>query len=137
MGNAIKYGLAIGFISGFWIMLMHELGFYHLNPQALADITWTEYLSVGIPFGGLYFGLKNYRKQLRNKMSLFQAMMQGFKILIVGSVLYMATLSIYLEYTDSRMQKLDYMQRLAAMGVVGILLVLVVSLLLMTRPRNL
>lgn len=118
-------------------MLMHLLGFYHLNPLAFADITWTEYLSVCIPFGGLYFGLRSYRKQLHNKMSLFQAMMQGIKILLVGLVLYMATLSIYLEYTDSSLQKIDYMQRLAAMGVVGILLVLVVSLLLMTRPKDL
>ena len=64
-------------------------------------------------------------------------MMQGFKIMIIGAVLYMATLSIYLRFTHSASLAIDYMQRLVALGVVGILLVLVVSLMLMTRPRNL
>ncbi|MFM6975836.1 MAG: DUF4199 domain-containing protein [Sphingobacteriaceae bacterium] len=138
MKNAIKYGLMIGVLSALWIMLMHLLGVYNNNTGGPRDITWMEYLSVFIPFSGLYWGLKEYRKtHFKHKMSFFQGLMQGFKILLVGGVLYMATLSIYLKYIDSTPLKIDYLQRLSAVGTVGILLDLVVSLMLMTRPRNL
>lgn len=138
MNNAIKYGILIGVLSGLWILLMHALGAYVNAPKDSQTITWMEYLSVLIPFFGLYFGVKRYRKtHFKGKMSFFEGMMQGFKIMLVGGVLYMATLSIYLRYANSTPLKIDYLQRLSAVGTVGILLVLVVSLLLMTSPRNL
>lgn len=138
MNNAIKYGLIIGVLSGIWIMLMHILGVYTNEPDGPQNITWMEYLSVFIPFGGLYFGLKRFRKtHFKDKMTFFQGMMQGFKILLVGGVLYVATLSVYLKYMTSTPLKVDYMQRLSAVGTVGILLVLLVSLMLMNRPRQL
>lgn len=138
MNNAIKYGFLIGLLSGLWIMLMHYLGVYQTGKTGPTDIHWMEYLSVWIPFTGLYFGIKSYRKtHFKNKMSFFQAIMQGFKILLIGGLLYMATLSIYFRYTGSTVLKIDYMQRISALGVMGILLVLVVSLLLMNSPRNL
>ena len=138
MKNAIKYGIIIGALSGCWIVLMHLGGLFESHPRGLQYITWMEYFSVLIPFGGLYVGLKRYRKtHLKNRMSLFQGMMQGFKILLVGAVLYMATLSVYFKYVQSNLSEIDYMQRISALGVVGILLVLVVSLMLMTRPRHL
>lgn len=138
MNNAIKYGLLIGILSAIWILLMHLLGEYTNNPEGPKNITWMEYLSIFIPFGGLYRGLYCYRKtHFKGKMTVFQGMMQGFKIMLVGGVFYMATLSIYLRYMQSTPLKIDYLQRLSAVGTVGILLVLVVSLLLMNRPRNL
>lgn len=138
MNNAIKFGFLIGLLSGVWIILMHGAGLYDLDTGGPEGIHWMEYLSVLIPFGGLYFGIKRYRKtHFNNKMSLFEGMLQGFKILLVGGLLYTATLSIYFKFAGSNLQKIDYLQRLSALGVVGILLVLVVSLMLMTRPRNL
>lgn len=138
MKNAITYGAIIGILSGLWIIVMHRSGLYDLDTSGPKEIHWMEYLSVLIPFGGLYYGIKRYRKtHFKNKMSLFQGMMQGFKILITGALIYMATLSIYLRFTYSNTLEIDYMQRLAAIGVVGILLVLVVSLLLMTWPKEL
>lgn len=137
MNNAVQYGFILGFLSGLWIMLMHYMGVYEPD-FGFKDIHWMEYLSVWIPFTCLYIGLKNYRKtHFKNKMSFFEAMMQGFKILLIGGLLYMATLSIYLKYSGSVFLKIDYMQRISALGMVGILLVLVVSLMLMNRPRNL
>jgi|Laugresu1bdmlbsd_1035121.scaffolds.fasta_scaffold00113_10 hypothetical protein len=138
MNNAIKYGFLIGLLSGLWILLMHYVGIYDIGASGPKDIHWMEYLSVWIPFTGLYLGIKNYRKtHFKKKMSFFQAMMQGFKILLFGGLLYMATLSIYFRYVGSVLLKIDYMQRIAALGVIGILLVLVVSLMMMTYPRNL
>lgn len=138
MNNAIKYGALIGILSGIWIILMHLMGLYDLDKSGPGNIHWMEYLSVFIPFGGLYLGIRRYRKtHFKSKMTLFQAMVQGFKILITGALIYMATLSIYLRLTHSATLEIDYMQRLVAVGVVGILLVLVVSLLLMTWPREL
>lgn len=138
MNNAIKYGTLIGLLGGFWIILMHKVGLYDTATSGPQGIHWMEFLSVLIPFGGLYFGIRRYRKtHFNDRMSLFQGMMQGFKIILIGGLLYTATLSIYLRFTRSSGLAIDYMQRLVAIGIVGILLVLVVSLLLMTRPRNL
>lgn len=138
MINAIKYGVIIGVLSALWIILMHAFGYYAFGPNGPKNITQMEYLSILIPFSGLYFGIKRFRKtHYKGKMSFFEGMMQGFKMMLVGGVLYMATLSIYLKYTHQVTLEIDYMQRLASVGVVGILLVLVVSLMLMTSPRNL
>jgi len=139
MKNAIKYGLLIGVLSAIWIFVMHSSGVFNQDDNGGQGISWAEYLSVIIPFLGLYFGVKNYRDHLNNgRIEFFEAILEGFKILIVGGVLTAAFMSIYINYiAGSASLKLDYMQRIFGAGVVGILLNLVVCLMLMNKQKNL
>lgn len=138
MKNAIKYGLLIGVLTGIWIVLMHLMGVYTEHRDSFLNIHWMELLSVFIPFLGLYLGIKSYRNNVNGgKLEFAEGLIQGFKILIVGFVLYMAVSSLYLQISGSKELTLDYYERTAAAGVVGILFNIVVSLLLMNKQHNL
>lgn len=138
MYNALKYGFLISFFAAFWILLMQVLGYYQLNPGGPKTITWMEYASVWIPFTGLYLGVKNYRNSKKDgKMSLFEGVVEGFKILLISGCIHAITLTLFLRFLFSSGLQTEYMQRLVAAGLVGILLVLVVSLVLMNHPKDL
>jgi len=138
MKNALKYGLLIGFLTGIWILLMHFMGIYGQHRGGILNIHWMEYLSVIIPFIGLYLGIKNYRNNVNGgKLEFVEGLMEGFKILLVGFVLYMAVSALYMQFSGSTMLTLDYYQRTGAAGIVGILFNIVVSLLLMNKQHNL
>jgi hypothetical protein len=138
MKNALKYGLLIGVLSALWILLMHVMGVYHDTKGGPLNIHWMEYLSVIIPFTGLYLGIKNYRNNINGgKLEFFEGLMEGFKILLVGFVLYIASSSFYIQYSGSTFLTMDYYQRIGGAGLVGMLFTIVVSLLLMNRQHNL
>jgi hypothetical protein len=138
MRNALKYGVFIGAASGLWILLMHALGVYHQPSEGPLRINYLEYLSVIIPFTGLYFGIKNYRNNINGgRLEFLEGLMEGFKILLVGFILYTAASSLYVQYSSSPMLTIDYYQRIGGAGLVGILFNIVVSLLLMNRQHNL
>lgn len=138
MYNALKYGSFIGFLAAAWILFMQLLGYYQLNPEGPKTITWMEYLSVWIPFAGLYLGIKNHRNtRMGRKMSFLEGIVEGFKILLISGLIHACTLSLFLSLVFSSGLETEYMQRLVAAGLVGILLVLVVSLMLMNYPKNL
>ena len=138
MKNALKYGLLIGALSGLWILLMHFLGVYHEDKGGPLNINWMEYLSVLIPFIGLYLGIKNYRNNINGgRLEFFEGLMEGFKILLVGFILYAAASTFYVQYADSALQTMDYYQRIGGAGLVGIIFTVVISLLLMNRQHNL
>jgi len=138
MKNALKYGLLIGILSGLWILLMHFAGVFHQARSGAFNIHWMEYLSVIIPFSGLYLGIKNYRNNINGgKLEFIEGLMEGFKILLVGFVLYMAVSSFYMQYSGSALLTMDYYQRIGGAGIVGILFNVVISLLLMNKQHNL
>lgn len=138
MKNALKYGLLIGALTGVWIAIMHAMGVMGQDRNGPLDIHWLEYLSVIIPFTGLYLGVKNYRNNINGgKLSFVEGLMEGFKILLIGFVLYIALSSFYMQFSDTQSMKVDYYYRIAGAGLVGILFNLVVSLLLMNRQHNL
>lgn len=138
MKNGLKYGLLIGGLTGVWIFLMHMLGVYDQAKSGPFNIHWMEYISVFIPFTGLYLGIKNYRNNINGgKLEFIEGLMEGFKILLIGFVLYMAISAIYMQYSGSTLLTMDYYQRIGAAGIVGILFNIVVSLLLMNRQHNL
>lgn len=138
MKNALKYGLLIGALSAAWILLMHFVGAYHQTKEGPLNIHWMEYLSVIIPFTGLYLGIKNYRNNINGgRLEFFEGLIEGFKILLVGFVLYAAASTLYVQYADSQLLTMDYYQRIGGAGLVGILFNIVISLLLMNRQHNL
>jgi hypothetical protein len=138
MKNALKYGLLIGIVSGLWILSMHFLGVFHQAKSGPFNIHWMEYFSVIIPFMGLYLGIKNYRNNINGgKLEFFEGLMEGFKILLVGFILYMAISALYKQYSGSTLLTMDYYQRIGGAGLVGILFNVVVSLLLMNKQHNL
>jgi hypothetical protein len=138
MRNALKYGLLIGALSGLWIMLMHFFDVYHETKGGPLNIHWMEYLSVFIPFTGLYLGIKNYRNNINGgRLEVFEGLIEGFKILLVGFVLYSAVSSLYMQYSGSTFLTMDYLQRIGGAGLVGIIFNVVVSLLLMNKQHNL
>lgn len=117
---------------------MHLLGVYHETTGGPLNIHWMEYLSVIIPFTGLYLGIKNYRNNINGgRLEFFEGLMEGFKILLVGFVLYAAASTFYVQYSNSAVLTMDYYQRIGGAGLVGILFNIVISLLLMNRQHNL
>lgn len=138
MRNALKYGLIIGLLTGIWIVLMHFMGVYHEAKGGPFNIHWMEYLSAIIPFTGLYLGIKNYRNNINGgKLEFVEGLIEGFKILLVGFVLYMAASSFYMQYSGSTILTMDYYQRIGGAGLVGILFNIVISLMLMNKQHNL
>ena len=138
MRNALKYGLLIGVLSGAWILIMHLSGIYQSQEGGALNIHWMEYFSVIIPFTGLYLGIKNYRNNINGgKLEFFEGLMEGFKILLVGFLLYTAASTLYVQYSGSPFLTMDYYQRIGAAGLVGILFNVAVSLLLMNKQHNL
>ena len=135
MKNALISGLIIGVVSAFWIILMQTFGY---NPQNLVDSknSWLEYTSILIPFLGLYFGIKGYRKQQNGRLTFFEGIFEGFKIMAVGGLLAAAVSFIYLNIF-TRELTVDYMERIFGAIVLGLLFTLANSLLLMTTPKDL
>ncbi len=69
-------------------------------------------------------------------MEFFEGMFEGFKIMVVGAIVASFFAAIYISYvTDAK--TIDYMGRVGAAGLIGILSTLAISLLLMNKQHNL
>ncbi len=132
MKNAIVSGLVIGLLSLLWMFVMHGLG---INPQS-GNMSPVEYVSVFIPLIVLYFGIRSYRKNDCNgRMGFFEALMQSFKILILGGIITVAASIIYIDEFAKENNLMDFSGRIFGALLVGILFALGVSLLF-TNKRN-
>lgn len=132
MKNAIIYGLLIGVFSGLWMFIMHWLGY---SPQStkLAPI---EYVSVFIPLVVLYFGIRSYRiNDNQGQLGFFEALIQSFKILILGGIITTAAAILYIDEIESGTNLLDFSGRIFGALLVGLLFALTVSVL-QTNKRN-
>lgn len=137
MGNAVKYGIIIGVISGIWILIMHFSGVYAQDPIGENKMAWLEYVSILIPATGLYLGIKNYRDHIiEGKMEFFEGLFEGFKIIIVGGVIAAFFAIVYVQFNSNRFNT-DYMFRIAAALLIGILFNLAISLILMNKQKYL
>jgi hypothetical protein len=137
MKNAFKYGAIIGISTGIWILILHIAGVYETEYPVSDSPSWLEYLSGIIPVTCLYLGIKNYRNNINGgKMEFFEGIFEGFKIMVVGGIIAGFFAAIYIEYVAYSL-KTDYMGRIGAAGLVGILSTLVISLLLMNKQHNL
>lgn len=115
------------------MFVMHWLGF---SPQRsyMAPI---EYVSVFIPLVVLYFGIKSYRKNdCKGHLGFLPALMQSFKILIVGGIVTVSASIIYIDEFAKEIGLMDFSGRIFGALLVGILFALGVSVLFTTKPNK-
>ncbi len=137
MKNEIKYGLLIGILSGIWLLVMHAAGVYSVENTTNGRTSWLEYVSVIIPLAGLTLGIKALRdRQPDGKIEFFQGLVAGFKILLIGGIITAFFTVVYIQYVPSSLQT-SFMGRIAAAGIVGLLLNIAVALSLMNKQKNL
>ena len=134
MKNAVIYGLFIGILSGLWLFVMHKMKF---APETNAPVKPIEFVSILIPMIGLYFGIRSYRNnECEGRMGFLEALIQGFKILLVGGVIASAGSIIYIEEFMRGANLLDFSGRIFAALLVGVLFCLGFSLLLATSSNK-
>lgn len=137
MENSIKFGILIGVISGVWILIMHFAGVYPANPSEVSQLGWLEYASVLIPAVGLFLGIKNYRDHvIEGKMEFFEGLFEGFKILAVGGIIAAFFAIVYVQF-NSNLLNSDFMYRIGAAALIGVLFNLAISLILMNKQKHL
>lgn len=133
MKNAIVTGIIIGILSGLWMFTMHWMGFAP-HTDTVAPV---EYFSVLIPLIGLYFGIRAYRADdCKGKMGFLEALVQSFKILLVGGVIAVAAAILYIDEIEKANNLQDFSGRIFGALLVGLLFSLGVSALLTNRPNK-
>jgi hypothetical protein len=133
MKNAIISGLIIGILSGLWMFVMHATGH---RPEE-GTVTPIEFGSIFIPLVVLYFAIKSYRKnECGGHMGFLQALMQCFKILIVGGIITTAAAIIYIDEFASKNALIDFSGRIFGALLVGVLFSLGVAVLFTTKPNK-
>ncbi len=133
MKNAIIYGLIIGVLSGAWLFFMRSIGYNGVDDKA----TPIEYISVIIPLIGLYFGIRSYRAtECGGNMGFLEALIQSFKILLVGGIIAIFGFIIYINYVAPGNILRDFSGRMFGALLVGILFALGVSLLLTNKSNK-
>lgn len=137
MGHAARYGIMIGVVSGIWIAIMHIAGVYSQEGVAAGKYAWFEYLSLLIPFTGLFLGIKDFRDHVNGgKMEFFEGLFEGFKIIVFGAVIAAFFAAVYVQYSPAVLNT-DYMGRIGVAGLMGILFNLAISLSLMNKHKHL
>lgn len=133
MKNAIVWGAVIGILSGLWIFTMNWLGYTtRLNNASIATF---EYSSGFIPLIGLFFGVRYYRNHYKNgSMNFFEALVESFKILIVGGIIAVIIAVLYISFIAPD-TIIDFSGRIFGALLIGILSSLAVSVSMMTKPR--
>lgn len=134
MKNAFFPGLIIGLLSGIWLFIMRKMGLT-FNNDVVHPI---EFVSVLIPVIGLYYGVKIYcYGELNGRMTFFEGLIHSFKILIVAGVIAVFLGIVYINYIEQgNTNWSDFSGRIFAALLIGVLSALGVSLLLMTKGRE-
>ncbi|MDB5090927.1 MAG: hypothetical protein JWR09_4921 [Mucilaginibacter sp.] len=115
------------------MFVMHALG-YSPQSSTLAPI---EYVSVFIPLIVLYFGVRSYRAhECGGHMGFLEALMQCFKILIVGGIITVAASIIFIDEFAKESNLMDFSSRIFGALLLGILFSLGISVLLTTKPNK-
>jgi len=134
MKNAFITGLIIGVLSGAWLFIMHAMGYNLVKDQ----VSPFEYVSIIIPIGGLFFGLKSYRNtDCGGKMGFLEALIQCFKILVLAGIIAVFSAILYISYIDTSYNNIsDFSGRIFGALLIGLLTSLGVSLLLTTKSNK-
>lgn len=133
MKNALTWGIIIGVLSGAWLFIMHAMG-YDIQDSTTSPY---EYISVLIPVGGLFFGIKSYRdNDLGGNMGALEAIAQSFKILLFGGILAVFLGIVYINYVQEGNNFSAFSGRMFGALLVGLLSALAVSLLLATKSNK-
>jgi hypothetical protein len=89
-----------------------------------------------IPLVVLYIGITNYKKiDCNGQMGFLEALIQSFKILIIGGIIAVAASIIYISEFTKNGNLMVFSERIFGALLVGILFALGVSVLL-TNKRN-
>lgn len=134
MKNAFITGIVIGVLSGLWLFIMHFAG-YDLTSDQVSPF---EYVSCIIPIVVLLVGVKLYRdKDLGGNMGFLEALIQCFKILVLGGAIAGFLGILYISYIDPAQHNLsDFSGRLFGALLIGVLSALAVSLVLHTKSNK-
>ncbi|OOQ61376.1 DUF4199 domain-containing protein [Mucilaginibacter pedocola] len=136
MKNSVIFGLLIGVLSLVWLFVMRSTG-YNLSDSKASPI---EYVSVLIPLIGLYFGVKNFRDgELKGQMGFFEALIQSFKILLVGGALAVFAGIVFINWGSPETGDVTFQSfsgRIFGALLVGVIMAIGVSLLLTTRSNK-
>ncbi|MBD1393520.1 DUF4199 domain-containing protein [Mucilaginibacter glaciei] len=135
MKNSVIFGLLIGVLSIIWLFVMRSTE-HNIVDSQVAPI---EYASALIPLIGLYFGVKQFRDgELEGKMGFLEALVQAFKILLVGGVVTIFAGILYINYmvsgNDTSFQ--SFSGRIFGALLVGVIMAFGVSLLLTTKSNK-
>lgn len=133
MKNAFVSGIIIGVLSGIWMFAMPRFG---ITPQtdAVAPI---EYFSFLIPAVVLFFGIRSYRAHdCKGQMGFLEALIQSFKILIVGGIITVFGAILYISYVSAGNNLMDFSGRIFGALLVGVLLAFGVSLIFHNKSNK-
>jgi hypothetical protein len=112
---------------------MHAMG---VAPKT-EDIAPAEYFSILIPAIGLYFGVKGYRDNDKGgQISFLDALVQCFKILIVGGIIAVFLAIVYINWISAGNNFRDLSGRMFGALLVGVIISFGVSLVLMTKTTK-
>lgn len=133
MKNAFITGIVIGVLSGLWLFIMHLAG-YNLNGDQVSPF---EYVSCIIPIVVLFIGVKLYRdNDLKGNMGFLEALIQCFKILVLGGIIAGFLGILYISYIDKSNNLRDFSGRLFGALLVGVISAFGVSLVLHTKSNK-
>ena len=134
MKNAVIYGAIIGVLSGIWIFAMHKLG---ISTKPSTEFQPIEMTSVIIPIIGLYLGVRSYRENEKGgRITFLEALIEAWKILLVGGVISIFFAILFINYVTAGSITAFSGQIFGAL-LVGLLSSLAISLLIMSRSKNL
>jgi hypothetical protein len=136
MKNSVIFGLIIGVLSLIWLFVMRASG-YNLTDSEASPV---EYASVLIPLIGLYFGVKTFRDgELKGNMGFFEALIQSFKILLVGGALAVFACIVFINWANPDSHDTSFQSfsgRIFGALLVGVIMAFGVSLLLTTKSNR-
>ena len=133
MKNALIFGIIIGIVSGAWLFALHAFG-WNIEENQASNI---EYFSILIPIGGLFFGIMSYKNnELGGNMGFLEALLQSFKILLVGGIVAIFAAIVYVNYVAAGNNMRDFSSRMFGALLVGIISAFAVSLLLANRSNK-
>ncbi len=137
MKNSVIFGLIIGVLSIIWLFIMRGMGYYITDNQT-API---EYVSGLIPLIGLFFGVKNFRDgELRGQMGFLEALIQSFKILLVGGALAVFSSIVFINWFNNDASSArtfeSFSGRIFGALLVGVIEAFAVSLILTTKAKR-
>jgi len=132
MKNALIYGLLIGVLSIIWLFAFRSMGYDGTDDKAAP----VEYVSIIIPAIGLFLGVMAYKKDLGGNMGFLQALVESFKILIVGGLVSGFAFILYINYVAPGNILRDFSSRMFGALLVGVLEALAVSLVLANKANK-
>jgi hypothetical protein len=136
MKNSVIFGLVIGALSLIWLFVMRATG-YNLTDSEASPI---EYVSILIPLIGLYFGVRNFRDgELKGNMGFLEALIQSFKILLVGGALAVFAGIVFINWGNPGSHDTTFQSfsgRIFGALLVGVIMAFGVSLLLTTKSNK-